>query len=213
MKNDLLEYLQQEWIGLASKYTEDESLILSYWDEIKKFYSSNSRHYHSLNHINSMLIQAEEIKDEIQDYDAFRFAIWYHDIIYKATKKNNEEKSAEFAQKRLKSFNFDEKRLKIVDNLIKSTQKHDIVLNKNNDNAYLLDIDLSILGAQWDRYQTYLQNIRKEYLVYPGFIYKKGRKKAMQHFLERKHIYFTELFRNKFEKQARQNIEKEISLL
>ena len=209
----MIDWLQNEWKALASIYTEDKTLISNYWEEIERHYTSKTRHYHNLSHIYNMLLQAEDIKDAIEDYDAFRFAIWYHDIIYKATKKNNEEKSAEFAQKRLKTFHFDEKRLIIIDNLIKSTQKHDIVLNENNDNAYLLDIDLSILATDWDIYQKYIQNIRKEYAIYPDFMYNKGRKKAMLHYLEREYIYFTQNYKDTFESQARLNIEKEISLL
>jgi len=209
----MIEWLKKEWNTLASSYTEDNNLVSNLWTEIEDHYCSKNRHYHNLSHIYNMLIQAEEIKTIIVDYDAFRFSIWYHDIIYKATKKNNEEKSAEFAKKRLKSINFDQKQLKNVEKLIKSTQKHDIVSDDNDDNAYLLDIDLSILGAQWDVYHLYIQNIRKEYAIYPNMIYKKGRKKAMHHFLERRPIFFTKLYRDKFEAQARFNIEKEINLL
>lgn len=209
----MIDWLKQEWIALASIYSVDEQLMSKYWDEIETHYTSKGRHYHNLSHIYNMLKQAETIVDEIHDYNVFRFSIWYHDIIYKATKKNNEVKSAEFTQNRLKSFNFDEKRIEIVNKLIKSTEKHTIILNENNDNAYLLDIDLSILGTQWGVYQNYIQNIRKEYDIYPDFMYKKGRKKAMLHFLERESIYFTTLYQNKFENQARQNIEREISNL
>jgi len=209
----MIEWLQEEWITLASNYTKNDALINKYWDEIETLYSSKNRHYHNLSHIYNMLLQAKAIEDIIDDYDAIRFAIWYHDIIYKATKKNNETKSAEFAQNRLKLFGFDEKRTRIVKNLIESTQKHDIVLQENEDNAYLLDMDLSILGTHWDVYLKYIQNIRKEYAIYPDFMYKKGRKKAMLHFLERKQIYVTHLYRDKFETQARHNIEKEISSL
>ncbi|WP_298756107.1 hypothetical protein [uncultured Psychroserpens sp.] len=209
----MIDWLPSEWTQLSSKYTEDELLTSHYWKTIEKHYASKNRYYHNLTHIYHMLVQAKDITHEIIDYDVFRFAIWYHDIIYKATKKNNETKSAEFAQKSLKLFNFDEKRIKNVVILIKSTQNHDIVLQENNDNAFFLDIDLSILGTDWDIYQTYIKNIRKEYAIYPDFMYKRGRKEAMQHFLKRKSIYFTQLYRDKFEQQARQNIEKEISLL
>ena len=139
----MTDWLKKEWNTLASIYTEDEQLISNYYEEIVTHYTSKNRYYHNLIHIYSMLVQAEDIKTAITDYDAFRFSIWYHDIIYKSTKKNNELKSAEFAQKRLKSFDLEEKRIKNVEILIKSTQKHDIVLDENNDNAFLLDIDLS----------------------------------------------------------------------
>lgn len=209
----MINWLKKEWNSLASKYTEDEQLISNYWEELVTHYTSKNRYYHNLTHIYSMLVQAEDIKTAITDYDAFRFSIWYHDIIYKSTKKNNELKSAEIAQKRLKSFNFVENRIKKVEILIKSTQNHDIVLDENNDNAFLLDLDLSILGNHWDTYETYIKNIRLEYAIFPDFMYKKGRKKVLLHFLERQRIYFTESYYNTFEAQARKNIKREIGLL
>ncbi|MCK8480264.1 hypothetical protein [Psychroserpens algicola] len=209
----MIDWLRNEWKTLVSLYTKDDAVISEYWEDIENHYTSKNRYYHNLSHIYNMLQQAHSLKATIVDYNTFRFAIWYHDIIYNATKKNNETKSAEFSEKRLKSLNFDQKSLKIVNQLIKSTQKHDILLNTTSDNAYLLDMDLSILGTDWNLYEAYTQNIRKEYAIYPDFIYKKGRKKAMLHFLERPTIYFTEYYQNKYEEQARINLKKEISLL
>ncbi|WP_452227299.1 HD domain-containing protein [Lacinutrix cladophorae] len=205
-------WLEKYWQNLASNYM-DVLTMNSYWKEIVINYSAKSRHYHDLNHLYNMFLQLEEIKKEIHDLDNLKFAIWYHDIIYKSSKNDNEEKSAIFAQKRLKNINFEDKRLEIVQKLIISTKKHELILTNNKDNAYLLDLDLSILGTDWKTYQIYIQNIRKEYKIYPGFMYKPGRKKVLHHFLERETLYFTDTFKNKHEEQARLNIEKEINLL
>jgi predicted metal-dependent HD superfamily phosphohydrolase len=59
----------------------------------------------------------------------------------------------------------------------------------------------------------YFEQIRKEYRIYPDFLYKPGRAKALEHFLENKFIFQTEEFRKLYEEKARRNIEKEISLL
>ena len=57
------------------------------------------------------------------------------------------------------------------------------------DQALLVDIDLSILGAEPDVYDIYEQGIRKEYKLIPSFIYKKKRKEILNSFLAREHIY------------------------
>ena len=88
-----------------------------------------------------------------------------------------------------------------------------MILTENLDNAYLLDLDLSILGTDWEIYNKYTQNIRKEYKIYPDILYKPGRKKVLKHFLERDSLYFTERFKTKFEKQARNNLIQEIDML
>ncbi|WP_223270886.1 HD domain-containing protein [Subsaximicrobium wynnwilliamsii] len=205
-------WLKKEWTQLISAHTDNNVLVFNYWTTIELFYTAEGRHYHNLNHIYNLLLQAEAIKEYISDYDALRFAIWYHDIICKATKGNNETKSAEFAINQLKATNFSKNRMEIVQNLIKSTQKHKVICPDNTDNAFLLDMDLSILGNDWSSYQSYIQNIRKEYAIYPDLIYKSGRKKVLQQFLKQERIYITKHYFERFEKQARLNIERELLL-
>ncbi|TBN02443.1 hypothetical protein EYD45_12100 [Hyunsoonleella flava] len=205
--------LKDEWKQHCLKVSNDLELIEKLWLEIKKQYSLKIRHYHNLMHLENMLTHAYSIQDEIKNWQAFLFSIWYHDIVYKPTRKDNEVKSAVLAKIRLKQLNIDEKTSKIIQKLIISTKNHKINLTENNDNAFLLDIDLSILGSDWNTYKNYIQNIRKEYSIYPSFMYRKGRKKVLYHFLERESLYFTEIFQNKYEEQARKNLVKEIELL
>ncbi len=209
----MIESLKIEFKSLVSKYTSDQSIINSLWDEIEKQYTQKIRYYHGLNHIYDMLLQARKIRPLIINYDAFLFAIWYHDIVYKPTKKDNEEKSAVLAINRLKTLKIDKKLLDIIGKLIVSTKKHHVILTENNDNSYLLDIDLSILGTPRDHYKAYIKNIRKEYAIYPSFIYKKGRKQVLQYFLDRKTLYFTEKYRTELEIKARENLAKELETL
>jgi predicted metal-dependent HD superfamily phosphohydrolase len=72
---------------------------------------------------------------------------------------------------------------------------------------------LKILSKEWKEYEVYFKQIRKEYKIYPDMLYNPGRKKALQHFLENEFIFQTETFRTKYEKQARENIQREISQL
>ncbi len=201
------------WEKLISKYTDDKLFLDYHWEEVKGFYTEEKRYYHNLNHISHMLHFAENDQADLVDYDILQFAIWYHDIVYKATKSNNEEKSAEFAQKQLKTLQIDPKRVEICEKLIISTKKHEILNTQNQDNAYLLDWDLAILGTAWETYEAYTQKIRKEYAMFPNFMYKKGRKKVLQHFLERPQIYYTEKYHDLWEANARKNIQKELTLL
>lgn len=208
----MIKWLEDNWRILSSDYGDD-SITNTLWETIKSQYTSKNRHYHNFSHLYNMFLQLEDIKMEIEDLDSLKFAIWFHDIIYKSTNKDNEEQSATFAENGLKSIDFDDLRLKKVKKLIISTKKHDLVLVENYDNAYLLDLDLSILGTDWEAYKRYIQNIRKEYRIYPNILYKPGRKKVLNHFLERDSLFFTERFKTKFEKQARENLKKEIEML
>lgn len=208
-----VEVLHKDWLKLIKKYTDDKFLVESLWQTIVKNYSGKSRYYHNLTHIDAMLKLAEENKEQIIDINLLLFAIWFHDIIYKSSKKNNEEKSAEFATAIFRKLSFKETQIKHISELIISTKKHQIILHKNMDNAFLLDFDLSILGQNWNIYKVYIQNIRKEYKLYPNFLYNSGRKNVLESFLNRKTLFFTEKYQDLFEIKARENLSKEIKLL
>ena len=208
----MVEDLKHEFISLISEYVNSNDCN-AFYEELARAYNGNNRHYHNLNHIAHMLNLLNDVEAYVFDLDTLKLAIWYHDVVYSSRKNDNEEKSAELAKNRLKSFNFDEKLIEIVQNLIISTKKHQVILTENADNAFLLDIDLSILGSQWETYLEYSKKIRKEYAIYPNFMYKKGRKKVLSHFLEREQLYFTEYFRSKLELQARENVAKELNML
>ena len=141
--------------------------------------------------------------------DEVLIAIFYHDLIYKATRKDNELKSAEFACNLLKNNTILDENL--IFELIMATQLHQH--NSISDVNWFIDFDLKILSKDWEQYQIYCNQIRKEYRIYPDFLYKPGRKKALEHFLEQPFIYQTTAFRDLYEKTARTNIEKEIQLL
>tara|TARA_R110002049_G_scaffold6614_2_gene41406 strand:- start:1546 stop:2172 length:627 start_codon:yes stop_codon:yes gene_type:complete len=205
-------WLEDNWHTLASNYIDD-SIATKFWKDIETHYISKNRHYHNFSHLYNMFLQLEVFDTEIEDLESLKFAIWYHDIIYKSTKKDNEEQSAVFAKKHLKVLSFEKNRLEKIQKLIISTKKHCVILDENLDNAYLLDLDLSILGTDWITYSKYIQNIRKEYKIYPDILYKSGRKKVLKYFLERDTLYFTKRFRDKFEAHARENLKKEIELL
>ncbi|HET7178254.1 MAG TPA: hypothetical protein VFI14_00955 [Chryseosolibacter sp.] len=52
--------------------------------------------------------------------------------------------------------------------------------------------------------------MRREYSMYPDFLYRPGRRKVLQYFLDMERIFKTEEFASKFEKQARGNLEREL---
>jgi predicted metal-dependent HD superfamily phosphohydrolase len=54
-----------------------------------------------LQHLQNMYTQLAMVKEKIQDWDTVLFSLFYHDIIYKSTAKDNEEQSAAISEKRL----------------------------------------------------------------------------------------------------------------
>jgi predicted metal-dependent HD superfamily phosphohydrolase len=92
--------------------------------------------------------------------------------------------------------------------MILATKKH--VRTGDSDTDHFTDADLAILGAAPQTYYQYTRQIRKEYVLYPDFLYNQGRKKVLQHFLEMPDIFKTSHFKGLYEKNARKNIAEEI---
>ena len=199
------------FVATASKIMPDASRVQSLWAEIEKQYSHRSRRYHTLRHLEKMTAELEGVKEQIEDFEAIVFAIVYHDVVYKATKKDNEEKSAELARKRLTSLSYSSQAVERVAGHILATKSHH--KSADNDTNLFTDADLSVLGAPWEAYQEYYQQIRKEYAIYPHLLYKPGRRKVLQHFLDLPAIFKTEAFHTRYEGQARENLFRELEML
>lgn len=196
---------------LCLSYTEDKALISLLWQEIEKQYSEKGRHYHNLLHLENMILELENVKDRISDFDEVLFSVFYHDVIYDASSKSNEEKSAAYAIPRLQKLKVSPDSVSKIQDQITATKAHQKA--DDNDTNYLLDADLSVLGKDLETYLDYSRRIRKEYSIYPDLLYKPGRKKVLKHFLELDGIFKTEEFRAQYETQAIKNIKAELQLL
>ncbi|KFF07694.1 hypothetical protein IX38_09815 [Chryseobacterium luteum] len=191
--------------------TQDNSLIEGLWQEIEAKYSEKGRHYHDLFHLENMFLELEGVKHDIENFSAISFSVFYHDIIYDSSSKSNEEKSALYAADRLKKIGLDQDMISKTEAQIIATKSHQ--KSDDTDTDYLLDADLSILGKEPAIYFDYTRKIRKEYALYPDFLYKPGRKKVLKHFLELESIFKTRHFREKYEQQAKENLTAELQLL
>ncbi|SEW47367.1 Predicted metal-dependent phosphohydrolase, HD superfamily [Chryseobacterium wanjuense] len=192
-------------------FTKDQHLIENLWSEIEQKYSEKSRYYHNLEHLENMFSELDAVKDRLENYSFISFSVFYHDVIYDASSKSNEEKSAEFAKIRLEKLHVDSESVKKISEQIIATKTHQ--KSEDNDTNYLLDADLSILGKDLKTYMDYTKKIRKEYAIYPDIFYKPGRKNVLQYFLKLKNIFKTEYFHEKYEVRARANILFEIESL
>jgi predicted metal-dependent HD superfamily phosphohydrolase len=201
--------IKEKFLNLIRKYSENEDYNLECWNEIENNYSSKSRHYHNLEHLENMLSELNKIQSEIKDLDCLLFAIYYHDIIYKPTKSNNEHQSALTFKSRIAKTSFD--KLNECMSQIEATKEHKI--SNDYDTSILLDLDLSVLGKNPQEYKEYCESIRKEYQIYPDFMYRKGRKKVLKNILELDFIYKTDYFKQLYENQAKENLKLELKQL
>jgi predicted metal-dependent HD superfamily phosphohydrolase len=199
------------FLQLVTKYSKNHELANNLWLEIFTKYSEPKRQYHTIDHIEALLFDLNEVKEKIEDWETTLFAVFYHDILYKASSNSNEEDSSKMAHKRLTEIGYPDDKIVKCLKMIMATKHHEF--SKDNDTNYLIDVDLSILGKTPDDYQKYTEQIRMEYSIYPDFMYLSGRKKVLQHYMQMNAIYKTEYFFKKYEQQARINIVNELNEL
>lgn len=203
--------LKEMFYVLLGRYPAHYKEAAFLWKEIETSYSGPGRHYHTLAHLEYMLSELVAVKDQINDWDAVLFALYYHDVIYKALKSDNEDTSASLAIKRMRGLHVAPERINRCQVMILATKRHSLYADQ--DVNYLTDADLSILGHDWGIYAEYMGNVRKEYHRVPGFLYRMNRKNVLRHFLAMEQIFKTEHFYRKYEEQARKNIQQELKEL
>ncbi|WP_448953596.1 HD domain-containing protein [Labrys neptuniae] len=179
-------------------------------------YGDPGRHYHGLAHIEAMLAGLKECRALLHDAEAVELAIWFHDAVYDASAADNEERSADLARQVLAQ-RLEPSRLEQVGALILATRKHelagDIGTPERSDMAYFLDLDLKILGAEPALFAAYEVAVRREYAHVPDAAWRTGRAAVLQRFMARARLYFSDVFAERLELRARENLARSLESL
>lgn len=180
------------------------------YDDLHSRYLEPHRGYHTIDHIKSCLGEFRQVTALLRYPNAVEFAIWFHDAVYNTHEHDNEEKSAQLAVNVIKELELPLSLIQVT-NLILAT-KHD-TKPTDNDEQLICDIDLSSLGLPSDEYHQNSFKIRQEYSWVPKDQFVLGRSKIIMSFLSQPSIYFTDYFKEKYEKQARINLFVELARL
>lgn len=199
--------IHEAFINSLGRFQVPKDQMISLWKQVEEKYTNSNRYYHNLSHLNNFLVELIPLKSKFQNWEVIVLAIVYHDIVYNPLKKNNEEKSADLAVKELTKIDLAHDLIKHCSNLIIATKKHE---SSHQEIKLFTDADLAILGKNADQYRDYTKQIRKEYSIYPDFLYYPGRKKVLMHFLNKKRIYLSNYFYDQYEIVAKDNLEKEL---
>ena len=202
--------LKLRWQALAANYCRDNSVINRCFDDISARYSESHRAYHTLEHLHQLFMQLENISSAsgAVSSDAIAFAVWYHDIIYKAGARNNEANSATVAGEALTLLAVPESLQQRVKAMIEATQHHQ---TDDAETQLFLDADMAILGAPAAEYRRYNKQLAIEFKKVPQLLYKRGRKRFIEKTLAEQKIFKTDGFNQRYEQQARENLYSELA--
>lgn len=180
----------------------------SNWERINRAYGG--RAYHNVHHLGEMLGHLAVLPTFLAPAAAplFGIALIYHDIVYRAHRQDNEARSADLALTALRELGVDENGQAYCRRLIMATKTHQA---SDDDEGWLVDLDLAVLARPADGYDAYARAVRQEFSIYPDFLYRPGRKKALRHLLDQPRIYHHPDLQARWEAPARANLNRELA--
>ena len=202
----LLARWQSAWRQLGAS-DADEDLF----QRLVACYSEPHRKYHTLQHLNECFAHLESVRSIAERPGEVELGLWFHDAIYKTSRKDNEERSAEWARDSARAGGLSEDQANRIFGLVMITKHNAVPVGR--DAEVLVDVDLGILGSAPARFDEYEGQVREEYPWVPGPLYRKERRRILQEFANRPTIYRTDYFRAAYEAQARDNIARSLARL
>lgn len=202
--------LEARWLGLWERTTGGRDGRAEF-AVVAGRYGEPGRHYHTLEHIGECLAELDRVRGSAARPDEAEMAIWLHDVVYDPRASDNEARSAALAERMLADAGVDAAAHARIGRLIAATTH--AAVPTAGDAALVCDADLAILGAGTARYARYRRQIAEEYAWVPAPIFRARRAALLRRFLQRRSIYSTGDFRERYENAARRNLSAELQEL
>ena len=194
---------RRTWQQLGSSSVDD-----ALYRELVASYGEPHRKYHTMQHLDECFDKFRLAHAEAERAAEIEVGLWFHDAIYDTTRYDNEEKSARWARTAVLAAGLSAATAERVYALIMCT-RHDAVPDAN-DEKLLVDVDLSILGAETARFDEYERQVREEYAWVPEPVFRAKRCAILEAFLARNTIFNTRAFIDAYEAKARRNLERSL---
>lgn len=198
--------LVDRWVALAGEETR------SIGADLATRYDEPQRRYHAREHLTAVLDLVDELAGYADDADAVRLAAWFHDAVYDPERGDNEERSAVKAERRLGDTDLSPAVIAEVARLVRLTKTHTPGPDDRNGQV-LCDADLAILAADPEHYAWYAAAVREEYAFVPDEHFRSGRADVLRGLLKLPALFHTPVAHERFEWQARLNVQTELMLL
>jgi predicted metal-dependent HD superfamily phosphohydrolase len=196
---------QQRWMELWSRLGAQGSGA-STFARLTAAYAEPGRAYHTAEHIRDCLAELDLTRDFAQHPDEVEAALWFHDAVYLPGASDNEDQSAELTRTALSIGAVPREVTDRTAALVLATRHAGA--SSAPDGQLICDIDLSILGREPVIFDTFEQQIRREYAWVPEPTYRRERSALLSGFLRRRSIYQTDQFRHRYEALARANMKR-----
>ena len=174
-------------------------------------YSEPHRHYHTGQHLAECFEKVQDIISLGEHPAEVRVGLWFHDAIYDTRRHDNEQQSADWARSAARELGARSENAQRIHDLIMFTRHSAAPVGV--DAHVLVDADLSILGAPPARFREYEAQVRSEYAWVPDEMFRTTRAQILKELLDRSHLYSTAYFQERYEAQARRNLQHSLQYL
>ena len=187
----------------------------SWWSKLRDMHGLEPwRHYHNLRHVAELISAAKEHFGNSSIPLEIWLTIWFHDCVYCPRSKTNEVDSAKVFEEFAKQIQLPSDVLEGVTNAVLYSKNHSKSLSETGAQSWIqvfLELDLSILASESERYSEYKGQIRREYAHLDDSQFRGGRRE----FLEGISGFQFSYLRNKDDLNERitKNVSQEISEL
>ncbi len=204
-------FLNGEWWKLCKRMKiKDKEAIVHAFSSLYELYSQPQRHYHDVSHIVHCLKELEQVRKICPNYNAVEMALWFHDAVYDLRRSKLELQSAGLALLVLDELGMSDAFRVYVHRLIMATTHKE--MPQEVGAKYVVDIDLSSLGAPPEVFEENTKKIFLEYQKAKSITMEEFNTGRAAFFLgmmnNRPHIFSTEYFRKKYELQAIENLKR-----
>lgn len=185
------------------------------WLVIDAMYHHPPRGYHNLDHVRACLDLCDPgvLPDpgDAEAAGATRFAMFLHDCVYDSRRQDNEARSAGIAAMLARDLGLPAAAIETIRRLIMATTHKGEPADALD--ACIRDVDLASLAADPVVFDSNTRAIRREYAWASDERWRAGRVAFFRDMLARPRIYFTPVFRDRFEAAARKNMERALKEL
>jgi predicted metal-dependent HD superfamily phosphohydrolase len=208
--------LAHRWARVAVLLGGEEDAALATGLRLAEQYEHPRRSYHTAEHACRVADAADNLAQGLQlaprERQTLMAAALAHDVIYQGRPGEDEEASAQAAERALLSGQVNAESAREVARLIRTTAAHRVEVG-DKTGAALSDSDLSILGSEPSEYDRYALDVRREYSHVSDEAWRVGRTAVLTDLLQRPTLFVTEPARRLWERQAHRNMTREIRSL
>ncbi len=195
-------------VVLKDKFTD--AFCETLWSDLTHKYAQSHRRYHTLDHIIFCLDNLDTCRHLLAEADDVELAVWYHDVIHYPIRKDNEERSSQHFRALCDGY-LSGSTLDNVGRLVLVTDHRS--RPHSPDEKFICDIDIASLGIDWEGFYKDSVDLYHEEPQTEPTTYVANKLRFFDRLFTHDHIFHTDYFRERYEVQARANIERFVNLM